>query len=168
MSKAIESPTNLKTERFFERHAWKVFLGLSLVIGLFGVGDMIAGGSTFQSGEAVTMQGITGMSWEELQAVSPRVANFIDLQVRTGGAHLIIIALLSITVCLTGLRRGGRWAWYAMWAWPLWMVLVVPVFLNVEKVPGSGTPVPAISGSFFFVLTVLTLALSYRKFFPRS
>jgi hypothetical protein len=167
MSNAILSSTHPETETFFARHTWKVFLGLSIVVGLFGVGDMLDGGWTFQSGETVTMQRITGMTWEELRAASPEVANLIDLLVRTGGANLVIIGLLSMTVCLTGFRRGERWAWYALWVWPLWMVLIVLQFLNLEKQPASATPVPIISGSFFCVISVLALALPYRKFFPK-
>lgn len=59
-----------KTETFFERHAWKVLLGVSLLLGIFGVGDMVGGASDLQNGETVLMHSLTGMSWNELQAVS--------------------------------------------------------------------------------------------------
>ncbi len=154
------------TSRFFERHAWKIFVALSLIVAFFGVTDLMLGGSTFQSGEAVAMQGIAGTTWEELLAANPPIANLIDLLVRTGGASLLIVGLLSLAVCLTGFRRGERWAWLTLWVWPLWTVLVILLYLSVEKVPGAGIPVPVISGSIIFVISVATLGLSYRKYFP--
>ncbi len=50
---------------------------------------------------------------------------------------------------------------------PLWVALTVFFIVNVDKQPGIGTPVPILSRSFFFVVTVPTLALSYRKFFAK-
>jgi len=111
------------------------------------------------------MHSITGMSWNELQAASPKVANLIDVKFRTDGASLATIALLSTAVCLTGFRRGERWAWYALWGIPLWMMVTVFFILIVPKQPGSGTPVPIISGSILSVIFMSMLGLSYRKFF---
>lgn len=149
----------------FERHAWKIFVGLSIIIGIFGIGDIRVGASELQTDEAVLMQSITRMSWNELKAANPRVANLIDLKWRSGGADFAFIAILSIIICLQGFRRGERWAWYAMWAWPLWLVVNIVLGVNVAKDPSYGTPVPVISGSVLLVVSVLTLALSYRKFF---
>lgn len=164
MSSTTESPVSQKPQTYFERHAWKVFLGISLIIALFGLGDILIGGSSFATGEAPTVQGITGMTWEELQTASPQAANLIDYLVRSGGAHLLVIGILSSLVSLTAFRQGERWAWYAMWIWPLWIVLVDPLLLNAYKLPGPSIPPPLISGPILFVLSVLTLGLSYRKF----
>lgn len=158
---------NHKTENFFERHTWQVFLGLGIIITLFGLGDMLTGGSTFQSGEGPTLQGISGMTWEQLQTTSPNAANMIDYLVRAGGAHLFVLGLWSMVVALTAFRRGERWAWYAMWLWSLWLGLIVFLLLSAYKQPGPGIPPPLASGSVFFILCVLSLLLSYRKFFPK-
>jgi hypothetical protein len=165
MTTKVTSLSNATVESFFERHAWKVVLGVSLLIGFFGVGDMVGGASDLQNGETVFMHSITGMSWNELQAASPKVANLIDLKFRMDGAALTTTALLSLAICLTGFRRGERWAWYALWALPLWMISTVVFILMVDKQPGSGTPVPVISGSILTVIWVSMLGLSYRKFF---
>jgi len=154
-----------KTEPFFYRHAWKIFLGVSLLIGLFGVSDMVGGAADLQNGETGYMHSITGMSLNELQAESPKVANLIDVKFRQDGAALTMIALLSMAVCLIGFRRGERWAWVALWAIPLWMIMTVFFILIVEKLPGSGTPVPVISGSILSVICVSMLGLSFRKYF---
>ena len=165
MTTELAGLANAKTETFFERHAWKVLLGVSLVMGIFGVGDMLGGASDLQNGETVMMHSLTGTSWNELRAASPNAANLIYMKFRTDGASLATVALLSAAVCLTGFRRGERWAWYALWAIPVWIALTVLFVSNAVKQPGYGTPVPIISGSIFFVLCVTLLALSYRKFF---
>ena len=154
-----------KAGTFFERHASVILLGVSVILGLFGVGDMLGGASDLQNGETVFMHSITGMSWNELQSASPTAARLIDVKFRMDGATLATLALLSLAVCLTGFRRGERWAWYALWALPLWMALTVFFLVMVDKQPGSGTPVPVISGSILFVICVSMLGLSYRKFF---
>ncbi len=164
MTTQLTNLSSAKTEPFFERHAWKVLLGVSLLVGFFGVGDMVGGASDLQNGESVFMHSITGTSWNELQATSPKVANLIDLKFRMDGAALTTIALLSTAICLTGFRRGERWAWYALWALPFWTLSIVILILLADRQPGSGTPVPVISGSILSVICVSMLGLSYRKF----
>lgn len=34
----------------------------------------------------------------------------------------ILIHVLFILIAVFGLRRGERWAWYAMALWPLWLI----------------------------------------------
>ena len=154
--------------RFIERHAWKVFAILSVIVISFGVGDMLQGGETFRSGEAVLFQGVTGMTWDELSAADPGAARLIDQQVRSTGAVLLVLGLLSLTVCVTAFRRGERWAWFAMWTWPIWLVLVYVVFWIVQPDLGSGIPVPLISGTILLVITVATLALSNRRYMRQA
>lgn len=158
----------LRTESFFERHAWKVFLVLSGILILFGLGDIFTGGATFSSGEAPTVLGISGMTWEQLGAASPNSATMIDYLVRAGGVHLFVLGLLSLVICLTAFRRGERWSWFAMWLWPLWMVLVVMLLLSAYKQPGPGVPPPLVSGSIILILAVVTLVLAYRKYLPNK
>jgi hypothetical protein len=147
-----------------ERHDWKVFAGLSLIVVLFGAGDIQMAGSTYADGEAVFFSGITGTTWGELKTADPAAARLIDSLVRSGGAHLLFIGLMSLAVSLFGLRRGQRWAWLTMWLWPLYLLLGVTTLALTEKVPGAGVPVPMISGTIFLIITVGTLVLSRRKY----
>jgi hypothetical protein len=147
-----------------ERHDWKVWAVLSAIVILFGLGDMGSGGTTFTEGESALFFGITGTTWQELKSADPAAARFIDSQVRTGGRHLLLIGLLSLAITVFGLRRAQRWAWLTMWVWPLWLLLTVISLVLTKKVPGAGVPVPIISGTIFLVITVATLALSYRKY----
>lgn len=160
--------THERRGNLIERNDWKVWAVLSVIFVLFGAGDIQMGGLTYAGGEAVLFSGITGTTWDELKAADPAAARLIDSLVRSGGTHLLFIGLLSLTVSLFGLRRGQRWAWLTMWLWPLYLVLVVTTLALTEKVPGAGVPVPVISGTIFLIITVGTLALSYRKYSATS
>lgn len=168
MSSTTMPAITQKSETFSERHAWKVLFGVSLILGLFGAGDMLGGASDLQNGETIMMHSLTDMSWNELQAASPNAAHLIDMKFRTDGATLAAFAVLSAAICLTGFRRGQRWAWYALWALPAWLALTVFFVFNAVKHPRYGTPVPVISGSILFVVCAIFLALSYRKFFKKE
>jgi hypothetical protein len=167
MSSTTTAVVTKKPGTFFERYSWVVFVALGLIITLFGLGDMMTGGATFEGGEAPTVQGISGMTWQQLSSASPDAANMIDYLVRAGGINLFLLGLLSAVVAATAFRRGERWAWFAMWLWPLWLAMIVLLLLSAYKQPGPGVPPPLVSGSIFLVITVLTLALSFRKFFPK-
>ena len=157
--------TPTKEENFFARNAWKILLGVIILIGFFGIGDMFGGASDLQNGEKVYMTGVTGMTWDKLKATSPTVARMIDTIFRTNGATLATVALLSMAICLTAFRKGERWAWYVLWALPLWMALTAFFIATVEKQPGAGTPIPVISGSVLFVISTAMLLLSSPRFF---
>jgi hypothetical protein len=161
----VTSLANSKTTTFFERHVWKVLFALSLVIGIFGVSDMLGGASDLQNGETILMHSLTGTSWNQLQATGPNAANLIDAKFRTEGASLTTIALPSIAISVIGFRQGRRWAWYVLWAMPVWLALTVLFIRGAVEQSDYGTPVPIISGSILFVSWVTLLALSYRKFF---
>lgn len=151
-----------KKENFFQQHGWKMLLIISGIIGLFGIGDMIQG----MSADPAIANSMTGVPWEELQRSSPEIANLIDLQVRSGGAQLLTLSILSIIICLTGYRRGERWAWYAFWSYPLYMVLAFTIFLTADRQADFPQPPPLLSAPVFFIICVLVLLLSYRRFFP--
>ena len=158
---------NSKVETFFERHAWKVLLFFGLFMSLIGLPDILVGGSFYQEKEGTLLEAITGMTWKQLEAASPNAAAMIDFKMRMGGVQYLFLGLFSMTITLTGFRHGERWAWYTMWLYPLFLGLHSLVILSAYKHPQAGIPVPLVSGPVVLVLTVLTLALSYRKFFPK-
>lgn len=128
---------------------------------------MVKGASDLQNGEKVYMTGVTGMTWNELQATSPNVARMIDTIFRTNGATLATLAILSLAICLMDFRKGERWSWYALWVLPVWMASTAIIIASVEKQPGAGTPVPVISGAVLFGIFSLTLLLSRPRFFQK-
>ena len=156
-----------RRESWFERNGWTIFTGISLITVLFGLGDMISGGSTFALGEEVLFHRLSGTTWDALQAADAGAANLIDYQVRASGVWLLMLGVFSLAICVTALRRGQRWAWYAMWVWPIGVALIVALLWSATG-PGEGIPIPIMSGSITIVISVLTLALSARKFLRTS
>jgi len=161
--------TQQRRLNILERYDWVVWAILALLGVLMGVSDMLTGGRTYASGEAVLFEGITGMTWDQLQVAEPGAARFIDFQVRSGGGWILFSGLLTITIAVLGLRRGQRWAWLLMWlVVPLSIGLTLIVLLSTEKVPGAGVPGPLIGQTIFLVITVGLLLLTYRKYNPSN
>jgi hypothetical protein len=146
------------------RRAWVVWVGISVVFVLFGLDDLRQGGASYAGGERVLFEGVTGTSWDALQASQPAVANMIDALVRMSGIDLAILGLLSLTIAVTGVRRGQRWAWCVMWAVPVWLAAQIGVLILADKAPGAGVPVPVLSGTVLLVVTLPTLLLTYRAY----
>ena len=155
---------NQQKEPFFHRHGWKVLIVVSAIFLLFGIGDIIRG----MDADPAIAESITGVEWEELQASSPKIANMIDLGVRSSGASILVLSVLSIAIILFAFRQGERWAWVVLWIWPLWMTLIFVFIFAAERQPGFPPPPPMLSAPIFFVITVLTLVMTYRKFFPKA
>lgn len=158
------APVTASTETFIERHSWKFLLFVSVCLGLFGIGDILQG----MNADPAIAESLSGIRWQDLQVTYPKIANLIDAQVRSGGAQLVTLSILSIAACLYGYRRGERWSWYAFWAYPLFTLLAFVIFLTADRQPEFPPPPPMISAPVFFIITVLVLLLSYRKFFPRN
>jgi hypothetical protein len=146
------------TRGFWQRRGWAFLFGFAIVIGLFGIGDVILG---MAADEAIA-EGVTGLTMAEIEALSGPVATLINLQVRAGGAQLLALGIVWCTILAIPFRRGERWAWYVMWTFPLWSLGVGIHFLFVDLQPDAPTPPPAISGWVFFVLTAALLLVSRR------
>lgn len=148
---------------FWKRHSWKFLLALTIVIGLFGIGDVFRG---LDADPAIPLA-VSGLSVDEIRAASAPLARLIDLQVRAGGMHLIVMSLLWGVVLLVPFRRGELWAWYTMWTLPLWSLMVAVSFLFVDLQADVPPPPPAISGWVFFALAAALLWASTGAF-PRT
>jgi len=151
----------MEQQGFWRRHSWKLLLGVVLIIGVFGIGDVFRG---IDADPAIPL-GVTGLTPDEIRATSQPLATLIDLQVRSGGLHLAIMSVLWSMILLIPFRRGERWAWYTMWTFPIWALVVSISFLFVELQPDVPLPPPAISGWVLFALTALTLLATRRAFF---
>lgn len=166
MSSRSESATETDVvDGFWVRHGWKFLLGLVLVIGAFGIGDLLVG----LDADPAIPEGVAGISPAEMRESAPDLARLADLQVRAGGIQLIVIAAVWSVLLAFPFRRRERWAWWSMWTFPAWALAVAVMFLFVDLQPGEPTPPPAISGWVFFVLTGLLLLATRRGFVsPRS
>lgn len=143
------------------RIAIGILLFVSAVIVLFGVGDVING----QDADPAIANAYIGIDWERVKAETPAHARLIDLHTRAGGGHLIMLGVLSAMIVLGSFRKGERWAWYALWLWPLWTVFVFLLNFLSARQPDYPPPPPMLSAPVFFVVLVLALGLSARRFF---
>ena len=148
-----------KQENFFESSAWVLFLVLGVIEILFGAGDMIAG---IENDPAILIS-ITGITPAELKAQDPGMYDALDHQQKVIGQILWMTGALISMVSLTAFRRGARWAWFTFWLIPVSMAFVVISSYNSRQ-PGQALAPPFYSGLFFAVLTIMWLALSYRKY----
>lgn len=152
-----------KQENFFEGSVWVLFLILGLIEILFGAGDMIAG---VENDPAILLSA-TGRTPAELKAEDPLIYNTMDQQQKTIGHVLLMTGLLVSVVSLTAFRGGARCAWFTFWLIPIDMVFIVVASYN-NRQPGESLAPPFYSGLLFAVLTIVWLALSYRKYLSRG
>ena len=149
-----------RQENFFELSAWVLFLVLGALEILFGSGDMIAG---VQNDPAILVSSI-GSTPAELKARDPLIYDAMNQQQKLIGQMLLMNGALICAISLTAFRRGARWAWFAFWLIPA-SLLVGAISSYNSRLPGEALPPPFYSGSLFALLTILWLALSYKKYF---
>jgi len=149
----------IKQENFFERSVWVVFLVLGVLEILFGVGDMIAG---IENDPAILIS-VTGRTPAELKAQDPLIYTAMDHQQKLIGYNLLMTGLLVSVISLTAFRRGARWAWFTFWSIPVSMAFIA-ISQYIIRQPGESLAPPFYSGLLFAALTIVWLALSYRKY----
>ena len=98
------------------RRAWWYLLALSVLIALFGVGDVL-GGVTVDPGITLSL---TGLTPAELGMQSAEGYRAFDFTTRTQGASLIVMGVVLTAILLVPYREGRRWAWNLMWVLPAW------------------------------------------------
>ena len=126
------------TEKAYEKHAWILFLVVGFVVLSVGSMDMILGASPDPA--------------PQFTAPGPFV--------RATGVVLAALGVLIISMAGVPYRNGERWAWYALWLVPLFLLGLVLLQLSAG---GSVWPIQLT----IMVIAVLGLLLPYRKFFPR-
>ena len=120
-----------------EHYAWTVFVALGLILFLFGVSDLFGDSS-------MSVKGVL----REIHDLN-RENSFDEMQ---SGLFLVLVAVF-------GLRRGDRWAWYAMWLLP------IRVVAEIWRAWSFGDPGEALTATFVLVLTLGAVALAYRRSF---
>jgi hypothetical protein len=148
-----------REENFFESSAWVLFLVIGLLEILFGWGDMIAG---VENDPAILIS-IMGITPAELKAQDPVFYAAMDHQQKVIGQILWITGALISIISLTAFRQGARWAWFTFWLIPVGMGLGM-VSSYDSRLPGESLAPPFYSASLFAILTIVWLALSYRKY----
>lgn len=143
-------------ERAHEKFAWILLFASAVVIAVDGLLSL------FESTMPTLMSQDLGVSWGHLVVSSPTIANLTLLSLRSGGSSWLVIAVFVMTVSSTNFRRGERWAWYLLWAVPIFLINYGLWLLSAGFPPVSPLTVLGIP------LSLLGLVLPYKRFFPRK
>ena len=143
-----------------QRNAWKWLLVPTVIIVLFGVGDAIRGSDA----DPAIVEGLTGLTLEEIDAASPEGARAFDFLTRAQGLTLTWFGIALTAIVWFAYRKWHRWAWFTMWVLPFWSI-GVSIFLLLQDRPAGGPiPPPMVSGFVFFAYAVFWLGVSYQGF----
>jgi hypothetical protein len=82
----------------------------------------------------------------------------------------LLIGLFGVAIAVYGLRRGERWAWYAMLLWPLWLIAQNGRAISGAYMTGEASSILTstlllLAGPVFLILIVAALVLAYRAVF---
>lgn len=155
----LDTTENLRTS-FVRRTAWKWLAAPVLIVIFFGVGDVVNGSAA----DPAIVEGLTGLTPDDIEALSPEAAWMVDFQARAGGYILICLGLALAAIVWFGFRRWQRWSWFTMWVLPLWAITVSLTMLLADRPEGGPVPPPMVSGFIFFAYAAFWLVVSYGGF----
>jgi hypothetical protein len=144
------------------RRAWWYLVAFSVLVGLFGIGDVL-GGITVDPGITT---GLSGLTLDELQAQSEAGYRLYDFASRAQGLALVIIGVLLTAILLVPYRAGLRWAWYALWSLPAWSFAVLGLYVVYGVDPSQPLPPPMVSGPLLGGIALAVLVLDGPRFTP--
>jgi hypothetical protein len=143
------------------RRAWWALVTLTVLLGLFGIGDVLIG-PAFDPGIAL---GLTGLTHEELRAESAAGYLLLDFYTRAGGANLTVIGVALTAIVLVPYRAGRPWAWWTLWVYPAWTLAVLALNLAFGVAPGQAPPPPMLSAPILGAIAVAALLIDRGRFF---
>lgn len=153
-------------ERTNESNAWILLLFAGFLFAFGGAVHLVSGRPV--AAGLGFVRGNLGMTWVELVAESPEVANAISGFVRMMAVFVLGLFVLFASMVATSYRRAERWAWYAAWVYPAALLGYFSVGARhhgwaseewIWVAPGLG---------FVMVLILLGLFLPFRRFFPKE
>ena len=90
---------------------WIIMLVTGIVILLFGFIFTLS--PDFMN--TMGYESYTGQSWSAFVSATPKTVDFLLLTAGTMfGMHLLVMAVLFISITVTSFRMGQKWAWYAL------------------------------------------------------
>lgn len=143
-----------------KRNAWKFLLVPTVIIVLFGISDVVRG----TDADPAIVEGLTGLTVDEITAASPEAADVIDALTRAQGMLLVWFGIALTAIVWFAYRDWQPWAWWTLWVLPLWALGVSIFFLLQDRPEGAAIPPPLASGFVFFAYGAFWLAVSYRGF----
>ena len=129
---------------------FNVAQGLILVV--FG-GEVVQG----------SVQGLAGVPWGELVIFNPALAAYINDLLMILGFFISAFGFLVAAIAFTGYWAGRPWAWYFMWAAPVFYFLTAVLLLAKGEIYFSDDLSSELFG-FLLVVTFLVQTLEARSF----
>ncbi|MFZ0546238.1 MAG: hypothetical protein WAM60_12405 [Candidatus Promineifilaceae bacterium] len=140
-------------EKWYEKYSWLVFI----LIALTGIVPAIQLLLSPLSGEGF-FAGFGHPIPASILSVTAETV-FIEFVLRWIGTILLGGNLLTVFIAATVWRSGKKWAWFAMWYWPLMFAthffLYGDGFLKYLQI-------------FWVLLCLATLGVNYKRFFQGS
>jgi hypothetical protein len=141
--------------------AWILLAITGLPFLMFGVSALLFGLSASDTpvglpGGPDAVESITGVPWDELVAGDETTVTLLRGVSRVAGPAFLALGILVVTVASIPFRRGRRWAWFALWAVPAFML-----GLLLHERAGGFVAMPAI----LLVMALAGLLLPARTFF---
>jgi hypothetical protein len=93
-----------------KRNAWKFLLVPTVLIVLFGTGDVARG----TDADPAIVEGLTGLTADEIAAASPEAADVIDALTRAQGMVLVWFGIALTAIVWFAYRDWQRWAWWTL------------------------------------------------------
>lgn len=147
-----EGPEN-PGERWYERYSWFLWVLIALS-GLVPAVQMLVAPLSATS----YFVGF-GHPIPESMLADPTETRFLAFVLQWIGTVLVGENLLTAFIALTAWREGKRWAWLALWYWPL--LFASHYFMYGDVLLGDLQLV-------WIALTVLVLGSNYGRFFSDS
>ncbi len=148
-----------RVEKAYEKRAWIIPFALGAALFIEGLVVTLTGAS-----DDPDLPAVAGVTWAQLSSTNPAVASYITLVARGLGTVTLLANFFLMAISLKSYRRGERWSWYALWAYPVLFGLIAATRFGAGAGAVAGLPFITV----VIVVSLLGLLLPYRKFFPKK
>ncbi len=137
-----------RKEKAYEKYAWIIFFALGILFLAEGLGYTIA------RPPLEGFSNVTGLNLSQFEASYPKVVFFFVHMINAWALGGIIGPVLLMAVSFKSYRKGEKWAWYAFW--------IVPAFILANALWFSDLVTrtdPVITALVFLLIPLLGLFL---------
>jgi hypothetical protein len=127
----------------------------------------LAGGMMLLGDVRASFEQDTGMGWAAVESAFPTVTEQFAMANQSSLVGALVVGTYSVLVCVFGLRKGLRWAWFALWLMPAYMIPGMIGLLATDNQQafgyfGLGLVAVAVLGLLFSLPAALTADTSER------
>ena len=142
----------------FGEYGWIIFFIIGIYFCIWAIHDIFDGVNPQLWSE------IVGQPWRAnyLASLDPSTASLVEFLTAVSGTLTLGLAILVLSISVTGYKKGEKWSWYAFW--------ILPIILGLITILGQ----TMIGFAFWFIAPIMLvvslagLLSSYGKFFPKK